>query len=232
MLPDPVRSTRSMSSDEMLEQHDEPSTTMPERSTLSECAYLNSSVGRLLTWTCMMLLLVRRSGLVWIAHLNSVGSTTCSIGVQVRTAPTVGPLRIRGPRSHHALSVSPAAPDSSSGTYPGIILASDQKILPRWVHGVAWHGLWLEPGPLQGPGTGPVAEKDLARIIFIGSANGTGIGIGDRDRGKRTEIHTCTVVRSAGLQELGGVLREQMAVRASRVSRKSVSHRLVLAVVP
>ncbi|KAK2023662.1 hypothetical protein LX32DRAFT_656786 [Colletotrichum zoysiae] len=43
-----------MSSDEMLEQQDEPSTTMPERSTLSECACPSSSVGRLLTWTCML----------------------------------------------------------------------------------------------------------------------------------------------------------------------------------
>ncbi|KAK2017919.1 hypothetical protein LZ32DRAFT_423446 [Colletotrichum eremochloae] len=55
MLPDTVRAMNNISSDEVLEQQDEPSTTMPERSTLSECACLSSSVGRLLTWTCIML---------------------------------------------------------------------------------------------------------------------------------------------------------------------------------
>ncbi|KAK2001967.1 hypothetical protein LX36DRAFT_652716 [Colletotrichum falcatum] len=61
---------------------------MPERSTLSECACLSSSVGRLLTWSCV-LTLVRRSSSVWLARLNSVGSTTYILtGIQAHTYNT------------------------------------------------------------------------------------------------------------------------------------------------
>ncbi|KAK1978134.1 hypothetical protein LZ30DRAFT_729919 [Colletotrichum cereale] len=151
--------------------------------------------------------------------MRLVWCLNCCISYLLTDGKQLDLLHDRRPRSHHALSVPPAAPDSSGDRYPGIILASDQRILPRWVHGVAWLGLWLEPGPLQGPGTGPVAEK-RPRIIFIGSANGTGIGIGDRDRGGRRERHT--VVQA--YKDRGRVSRAD-GRKSKPVSRKSVSHR-------
>ncbi|KAK1968274.1 hypothetical protein LY78DRAFT_443915 [Colletotrichum sublineola] len=160
MLPDTVRATNNISSDEVLEQQDEPSTTMPERSTLSECACLSSSVGRLLTWTCIMLPsfagAVRYGSLILTPlvqlHGHGCSGTDNTVGaVCTRSRPSFSPCLIRP---------SSSARFQQRDTDPGIILASDQRILPRWVHGVAWLGLWLEPGPVQGPGTGPVAEED------------------------------------------------------------------------